>query len=78
MASPQLLVSNCFNCHGYMGDSAGVIDELSSLPERRIVKKMVDFKSGEKPSTIMSRIAKGYSDSEIEAMAKYLAAANAK
>lgn len=32
---------------------------------------MKDYKSGKRPSTVMSRIAKGYSDDDITAMAKY-------
>ena len=74
MAKPELLASNCFNCHGYNGASAGVIDELDSLPARRIVSKLNDFKDGKNPSTIMGRIAKGYNDAEIEALAKYFGA----
>jgi sulfide dehydrogenase cytochrome subunit len=34
---------------------------------------MKAFKSGERPATLMDRIAKGYTDEEIEAMAKYFA-----
>ncbi len=78
LAKPELLASNCFNCHGYNGASAGVIDELDSLPTRRLVKKLNDFKSGAKPSTIMGRIAKGYNDAEIEALAKYFGSMGSK
>ena len=34
---------------------------------------MMDFKSGQLPSTVMSRIAKGYSDEQIVAISDYLA-----
>jgi len=78
LAKPELLASNCFNCHGYNGASAGVIDELDSLPARRITKKMNDFKTGKKPSTIMGRIAKGYNDAEIAALAAYFGAMGSK
>jgi sulfide dehydrogenase cytochrome subunit len=32
---------------------------------------MKKFKSGERPSTVMGRLAKGYSDAEIDLMAEY-------
>jgi len=76
MADVRILVSNCFNCHGTNGVSAGVIDGLDELSSKRMSKAMKQFKSGAKAATIMNRIAKGYSDAEIDAMAKYIATAN--
>ncbi|MCP5372909.1 MAG: c-type cytochrome [Hyphomicrobiales bacterium] len=76
MADVRLLVSNCFNCHGTNGVSAGVIDGLDELSAPRMSKALKQFKSGEKAATIMNRIAKGYSDAEIDAIAKYIATAN--
>ena len=37
-----------------------------------LVKSMNDFKSGARPSTVMGRHGKGYSDAEIAAIAKYI------
>ena len=39
-----------------------------------LVKKMLDFKAGRKPATIMHQLAKGYSDEQIVAIAGYFAA----
>jgi cytochrome c553 len=39
-----------------------------------IVAAMEAFRSGERPSTVMGRIAKGFSDDEIRAIAAWLAA----
>lgn len=71
-----ILASNCFNCHGTNGASVGVIDELDSMSAKRMGKKMREFRSGAKASTIMNRIAKGYSDAEIDAIANYIQAQN--
>ncbi|MCB2102786.1 MAG: hypothetical protein KDE22_18055 [Rhodobacterales bacterium] len=76
MPDVKILVSNCFNCHGTDGISAGVIDSLDELSAKRMAKALKEFKSGDKASTIMGRIAKGYSDAEIDAIAGYLAAVN--
>ena len=41
-----------------------------------IVAAMQAFRSGERPSTVMGRIAKGFSDDEIRAIAAWVAAHN--
>jgi len=38
------------------------------------VKLMAEFRSGEKPSTVMGRIAKGFTDDEMKPIAAWLAA----
>jgi cytochrome subunit of sulfide dehydrogenase len=39
-----------------------------------IIAAMLAFRSGARPSTVMGRIAKGFSDDEIRAIAVWLAA----
>jgi cytochrome c553 len=39
-----------------------------------IIAAMQAFRSGERPSTVMGRIAKGFSDDEIRAIAVFFAA----
>lgn len=72
-----ILVAHCFNCHGTNGASVGIVDELDQLSAKRMVSKMAEFKADKKASTIMNRIAKGYSEAEIEAIAQYFEKANA-
>jgi len=38
-----------------------------------VQRQMADFKADRRPATIMNRIAKGYSDEQIAAIADYLA-----
>ena len=76
IADPVVLASNCFNCHGMNGASVGIIDALDEVSARSIAKKMREFRSGAKAATIMNRIAKGYSNAEIEAIANYIASQN--
>ncbi len=64
--------SNCFTCHGPEGKSPGSIPSLNGKTAEALVKTLQDFKSGARPSTVMARHAKGYSDAEIEAIAKYI------
>jgi sulfide dehydrogenase cytochrome subunit len=67
------LAGNCFTCHGPNGRSPGSIPSLVTLSGGDIAAKLKRFKSGEAPSTVMGRQAKGYTDAEIEAVANYLA-----
>ena len=46
---------------------------LAGRPREEIVQSMAQFKSGQKPATIMHQIAKGYSDVEIAALADHFA-----
>ncbi|UCH53784.1 MAG: hypothetical protein JSW09_03030 [Pseudomonadota bacterium] len=64
---------NCFSCHGPEGRSPGSIPSLQQLTAVNIVALMKDFRSGKRPSTVMGRHAKGYTDAEVEALAGYIA-----
>lgn len=44
---------------------------IGGLPEGYIKKVMQQFKSGERFSTIMGRLAKGYQDQDLATMAEY-------
>ena len=70
--SPAMLSHACAGCHGTNGGSAGLtIPSLASQSKTAIVDAMKKFKSGERPSTVMGRLAKGYTDAEFEAMAEF-------
>ena len=64
--------NNCFTCHGPEGRSPGSIPSLNGQSAEVLVKSIQDFKSGARPSTVMGRHGKGYSDAEIAAIAKYI------
>ena len=64
----------CANCHGTDGRAQPGMESLAGVSKDDIVKKMLDFKAGRKPATIMHQLAKGYSDEQIIAIAGYFAA----
>ena len=69
-ASAEMLAVTCAGCHGTNGASNGpATPTIAGLEEEYFVDVMKEFKSGDRYSTIMQRIAKGYSDDEIAAMA---------
>lgn len=61
----------CAGCHGTDGVSKGAAPSLKGLPADYLVSTMKAFKSGKRPASIMNRIAKGYTDDQIMAVAKY-------
>ncbi|MEN8175223.1 MAG: c-type cytochrome [Pseudomonadota bacterium] len=73
IASPALLAGTCAGCHGTDGASPGPIPPLKGYPASNMKTAMRMFRSGQRPATIMDRLAKGYSDAEIDAIASYFA-----
>lgn len=71
-----LMAQNCYTCHGPHGRSPGTIPSLHNLTAKNIAELLKAFKSGERPSTVMGRHAKGYSDEQIEALSAYIAGRN--
>jgi sulfide dehydrogenase cytochrome subunit len=71
-ASAGMLANTCAGCHGTKGASAGpATPSIGGISEVYFEEIMQGFKSGDVPSTIMGRIAKGYTDDEIKAMGGY-------
>ncbi len=71
MASGAVLANTCFSFHGTDGKSVGAMPTIAGKSESFIAEKLKAFKSGELEATVMNRIAKGFSDAEIEALAKF-------
>ena len=69
------LAAPCAICHGTAGRPAvSDVVPLAGLPREYIVRQMQDFRDGKRPATVMHQIAKGYSDSQINALAAWFAA----
>ena len=76
-ADPNLardIAASCGSCHGTNGVSNGGVPSLAGQPKADLVRKMQDFKAGRAPSTIMTQLAKGYTDEQIDLAASYFAA----
>jgi sulfide dehydrogenase cytochrome subunit len=70
-ASAEMLANTCFGCHGPDGASSGpATPTIAGISTEYFEELMNGYASGEVPSTIMGRIAKGYSEEEISSMAK--------
>ncbi len=63
----------CANCHGTHGVAEKGMDSLAGQNRDDLLKKMLDFKTGRKPATLMHQLAKGYSDEQLQQLAAYFA-----
>lgn len=71
----EMLANTCAGCHGPAGVSHGpATPTIAGMSAVYFEESMVAYRDGTRPSTIMTRIAKGYSDEDIKAMATYFAA----
>jgi len=61
-----MLASPCAGCHGPDGISPGSIPSLSGKEPKYISMLMKAYKSDKQKASVMNRIAKGYTDEEIE------------
>ncbi len=78
-ADPNLarnLAATCANCHGTNGNAVkgSGLDSLAGVPKDKTLQKLADFKSGDKPASIMHQIAKGYTDAQLDLIATFFAA----
>ncbi|MBF0311358.1 MAG: c-type cytochrome [Magnetococcales bacterium] len=72
-ATPEMLSNTCAGCHGTNGVSAGPgMPSIAGMPANLLKGLMKEYKEGKRPATVMDRIAGGYSDAEIDAIATHL------
>jgi cytochrome subunit of sulfide dehydrogenase len=64
--------SACSGCHARAENA--VMGAVHGREPAEIVAAMQAFRAGERPATVMDRIAKGFSDDEIRAIAAWLGA----
>lgn len=67
-----VLAASCANCHGPDGRSTGGMPQLRGLPESYLLERLQAFKAGTaKDATVMTRLAKGYDDEQLKALAQW-------
>ena len=71
--SAKVIAFSCYGCHDSDGTSKKPgLPKLKAKPADELEKKLLDFKYDRTYSTIMGRISKGYTDTELKAVAQYL------
>jgi sulfide dehydrogenase cytochrome subunit len=65
---------SCSGCHPAGRSADATVPRLTGRNPQDIVAAMQAFKSGQHPSTVMDRIAKGFSEDEVKAIAAWYGA----
>jgi len=69
--SSPMLAHACAGCHGPFGHSRGATPSIHGKPEAEFIRLMREFKSGQRPASVMNRIAPGYTDEDFKALAEF-------
>ena len=72
-AEPPPGAASCSGCHPSTARVASPVPRLAGLDRVAIVRAMQDFRSGQRVATVMDRIAKGFTDEEMQAIAAWYA-----
>ena len=73
-AEPPAGAVSCSGCHPTSTKVSSPVPRLAGQDRAAIVRAMQDFRSGQRAGTVMDRIAKGFTDDEIQALAVWFAA----
>ena len=68
------IAAGCANCHGTNGMSKGGMPSLAGQAKADLIRKMQDFKAGRIQATVMTQLAKGYTDEQMDLVAGWFAA----
>ena len=63
----------CTGCQPASSRVSGPVPRLAGQDQAAIVRAMQEFRSGVRTGTVMDRIAKGFTDAEIQAIAAWYA-----
>ena len=64
----------CANCHGTDGRAQPGMESLAGKDKDEMLQKLLDFKNGRKPATLMHQLSKGYTDEQLAEISAYFAA----
>ena len=73
-STPPPGAASCSGCHPAGASTTATVSRLYGRDAGEITTAMTGFRDGSLPSTVMNRIAKGFSDDEVRAIAAWLAA----
>ncbi len=70
----RIWAAACATCHGTNGQAQEGNESLAGKNKDEMVQKLMDYKSGRKPATLMHQLTAGYSDEQLQQIAAYFAA----
>ncbi|MBF6057361.1 MULTISPECIES: c-type cytochrome [Thiomicrorhabdus] len=70
MANAQAMAWQCAPCHGTNGQEfKEAMPPLAGMPAQQFIDAMTAYREGTRAAVIMDRVARGFTDDEIKAMA---------
>jgi len=70
----RIWAAACATCHGTDGRAQEGNESLAGKDKDEMFQKLMDYKSGRKPATLMHQLTAGYSDEQLQQIAAYFAA----
>lgn len=69
------MAATCAHCHGTEGQAVAgeALVRLAGLERNYIYTQLLAFRTGQRPATIMHQITRGYSQEQLDDIAKYFA-----
>lgn len=77
LGGPPPGAASCQGCHPVAANDGPVLP-LATFTAEQIMAAMQAFRSGARPATVMDRVAKGFSDEEVQTIAQWYARAKTK
>jgi sulfide dehydrogenase cytochrome subunit len=66
-----IAAEGCLGCHGPGGSGMGPVAPLAGRDQAELIAAMAAFRSNAREGTIMGRVARGYTEAEIAAIAAH-------
>ncbi|MCC6001624.1 MAG: c-type cytochrome [Pararhodobacter sp.] len=70
-ANGMMLAQSCAGCHGQDGAGQGAVPDIRGYDREAFMRIWEGFRTDERPATIMNRIAPGFTEAEVAALADY-------
>jgi len=67
----SMLANPCAGCHGTDGYSQSAMPRIAGFNEKLLVQIMKNYQTDARTSTIMGRLAKGYTEEQLVSIAKF-------
>lgn len=74
----RVWAASCAACHGTDGRAIAGSITLAGRNGDELYQALIDFKTGDRPATVMHHHARGYTDAELRALASWFAALSAQ
>ena len=72
-AEPPAGAASCSGCHPVSPRVISPVPRIAGVDQVALARALHDFRSGQRAATVMDRIAKGFTDDEIQALAAWFA-----